>query len=233
VPTSAEHPGGAGAGSQGAAPWVPRAVLFDFAGVLTEPLTQVFLETAAQAGVAAEQLASVLLPMFMSGADSDLPAHRWERGEIGLDEFLAGLDPATADVARLLDPASPDYVIGRFRAHPGMVSFAGEVRAAGFRTAVVSNVVREWGPRWDEILGATAGFDEVIYSYEVGVRKPSRAIFDVVLGRLGVDAGEALYLEDSASMVAAAAGFGIRAIHVDDHDRAIAEARRICFPQPG
>ena len=126
-----------------------RAVLFDFAGVLTQPISEAFAVCAARAGVDEGLLRSVLVPMFMSAEDTDLPAHRLERGEISLEAFLATLDDDAAPVRRLLDPSSLSFVVGEFQPSLPMQRFAQELGAAGIKTAVVSNTVREWLPAWE------------------------------------------------------------------------------------
>lgn len=205
-----------------------RAVLFDFAGVLTQPIANAFAVGAARAGVSQDLLRSVLVPMFLSAEDSDLPAHQLERGEISLAAFLASLGDHASVVGPLLDPASPSFVVGEFRAAPDMLAFASEVHEAGMKTAVVSNTVREWEPRWAATLPDPAPFDELVYSSQVGIRKPNPAIFEIALAKLGVVPAEALVLDDSLGNTEAAEQLGLQAIHVTDHAAAIAEARQLC-----
>ena len=206
-----------------------RAVLFDFAGVLTQPIAEAFAVCAARAGVDESLLRSVLVPMFLSADDTDLPAHRLERGEISLETFLATLNGDAVPVRRLLDPASPSFVVGEFRPSLPMQAFAEELGQAGRRIAVVSNTVREWLPAWEAGLTDPGLFDALVYSSEVGTRKPSPAIFELTLAKLGIRPEEALVLDDSLANAMAARDMGMGAIHVTDHATAIAEARRVCF----
>ena len=54
-------------------------------------------------------------------------------------------------------------------------------------------------------------FDDVVISAEVGCRKPDPEIYQLALGRLGVEAEETLFIDDFAHNVAAARELGIRA----------------------
>ena len=54
-------------------------------------------------------------------------------------------------------------------------------------------------------------FDDVVISAEVGCRKPDPEIYQLALGRLGVEAEETLFIDDFAHNVAAARKLGIRA----------------------
>ena len=103
------------------------------------------------------------------------------------------------------------------------------VRAAGVRTAVISNsngTIRAVVTR----LGLVDRLDFVIDSAEEGVEKPDPRIFERALARAGVTAGEAAYIGDLYSVdVRGARGAGLRAVLLDpgrcwgerDCDRAV------------
>ena len=55
-----------------------RAVLFDFGGVLTEPMAPMFAAVAAAAGAEPAEVASLLVGSYHG---DDHPLHRLERGE--------------------------------------------------------------------------------------------------------------------------------------------------------
>ena len=76
-------------------------------------------------------------------------------------------------------------------------------------------------------------FDVVLFSCEVGLRKPNPAIYELALERLGVAAEAALFLDDFAAMAEGARRVGMTAIDVVDHDDAIAQARSLLgLPTP-
>lgn len=69
------------------------------------------------------------------------------------------------------------------------------LKARGLRLGVISN----WDSRLRRLLGslALAGeFEAIVVSCEVGVEKPSRAIFESALGTMGVRPGEAFHVGD-------------------------------------
>ena len=203
-----------------------KAVLFDVAGVLTAPIGPPFAAKALQAGLDLRELSSSALAAFAAPGDSDLPAHRIERGEISLEDFLSGLDPADRASRILMDPVSRYFVPPAFEGHAGMHELVRDVRNSGRRTAVISNVVQEWLPWWEASIPLDL-FDEVVYSCSVGLRKPNPAIYYHAVIRLGVEPQEALFLDDFEAMVDGARAIGMQAIHVQQHDRAIAEARTL------
>ena len=73
------------------------------------------------------------------------------------------------------------------------------VRAAGGRTAVVTNNVRELSHTWRPVLPLDELFDTVVDSCEVGLRKPNPAIYLLACERLGVAPERAVLLDDIES----------------------------------
>jgi putative hydrolase of the HAD superfamily len=62
-------------------------------------------------------------------------------------------------------------------------------------------------------LGLEATFSAVINSSEVGFAKPSAEIFQAALKAAGIEANEAIFIDDSLSNVQGAEALGIRAHH--------------------
>ncbi len=96
-----------------------------------------------------------------------------------------------------------------------MIAFLGSLRPR-LKTALLSNawsntrhVVRQ---RYDFL----DVFDVVVFSAEVGMRKPEAAIFHHILSRLEVEPQEAIFVDDLLPNVEAARALGIHAIHFRD-----------------
>lgn len=204
-----------------------EAVLFDVAGVLTEGFTHALVAEAIEAGADFGLLAEALLPVFAGEGDGDSPGNRLERGEISLEEFLVGLGAAEPHARMVIDPASPHFFGHQLGAKAAMHAFVDEVRAAGCKTAAMSNNVREWQPFWDAAMPPHDRFDAVVLSCRVGLRKPNPAIYRLALAQLNVEPAAAIFLDDFAAMAQGARDVGMTAIDVVDHDEAIAEARAL------
>ena len=204
-----------------------RAVLFDVGGVLTVPLRETLDIIAARGVVDVADAGRQFRETFIGGHDGDDPSHKLERGEMSMNDFLATLGDSQHAVWQLLHPDSPDSLHNNMTSHSGMHQLVDEARVAGYKTAIVSNIFNEYLVRWDEITNHVGRFDSVVYSCVIGMRKPNRAIFDFTLGALDVKADEAVLIDDSPEVIKAAAAIGLRTIRVDDHDEAIASARRL------
>jgi putative hydrolase of the HAD superfamily len=81
-----------------------------------------------------------------------------------------------------------------------------------YKLAVLSNApprLARWLADWD-ILHL---FDVVVCSGDEGMVKPNPRIYQLTLARLGVEPGEAVFIDDSVGHVEAARALGVHAIH--------------------
>src|SRR5207302_1315443 len=96
---------------------------------------------------------------------------------------------------------------------------------AGYRTALVTNNVAEFGDGWRQLIPVDELFELVVDSSQVGVRKPDPRIFRLALEQLdGVRPEQAVFLDDFEANVAGARQVGMHGIVVGEH-RAEALAR--------
>ena len=86
-------------------------------------------------------------------------------------------------------------------------------RAAGVRTAVLSNGVPEIMEVIERERAISTKFDTVVVSYEVGCAKPDAEIFELTLDRLGVAAADALFVDDREVNLDGARRVGLRTLH--------------------
>ncbi len=208
----------------------PHAILFDYGGVFTGPTFSAVDVLAHKLGTSA----AVLFELFLGpyDTDTDHPWHRLERGEIdlasadGLITKLCRDAGVAADLTSFLVAMAPTAGV-----RDEMVALAREVRAAGLRTALVTNNLAEFRDHWRRSLPLDDLFDVVVDSSEVGMRKPDLRIFTLTLARLGIaDPTAALFLDDFHGNVTAARRAGLRGLLVEpDPAAAIAEVRRLVF----
>jgi HAD superfamily hydrolase (TIGR01509 family) len=126
-----------------------------------------------------------------------------------------------------LDESACETLVGRIDAahaerhvwcgaDPEAARVVGELKRAGLLVAVISNT--EDGRLADSLAaaGLAGHFDLLVDSHLVGCRKPDPAIFRLALERLGVGAGEAVFVGDSyAHDALAARAAGMRAVLLD------------------
>lgn len=203
------------------------AVLFDFAGVITDDPFRTMGAAATGFGIDPKEFAAIAVGHGDYGA-GDHPWHQLERGEIELDEFNQRTDELARARGHDGFPPLPVELIlsGAMVVRPAMLELLADLRSAGIATAIVTNNVRALGAwrqlaDWDELV------DVVIDSCEVGMRKPEPRIFHHACAELGVRPSEAVFLDDMGANVEGAEAVGLNAMLVSDPVGAIAEVRRI------
>lgn len=200
--------------------------MFDAAGTLTIPLLDLFVRQVEGAPFDAEAAGMALYQAVQQEGDGASLPHRCERGEVGLEQLLAWVEARAAGASALVDPRSPHFLLGAVEWSQPMLALLADARAAGLATAIVSNQFSGWSDTFGAAV-ASLGADAALISCDVGLRKPDPAIFHLACARLGVAPGEALFLDDSAAMVAGATAAGLTAIHVTDHEAAATAARAL------
>lgn len=98
----------------------------------------------------------------------------------------------------------------------GTVEILDELRASGVRVAALSNWSAEKFPVARSRFEFLDWFEAIVISGEVGVSKPDERIYRHLLGRMGLDPGSTVFIDDSAANVAAAAELGMTALRFRD-----------------
>lgn len=183
-----------------------KALLIDFGGVLTSSVFDSFREYAG--GVGPDPLLVEQLFREDGLSQDALVAH--ETGKVPLEEFEiifaerlnhhgASVEPEGL-VAQLTSNLKPDEL---------MIEATRQVGAAGFPTVLVSNSLgyeAYEGYDLEELL------DHVILSGHVGVRKPSRRMYEMGAQAAGVSPGDCVMVDDLAQNISGAERLGMQGI---------------------
>jgi putative hydrolase of the HAD superfamily len=192
-----------------------EALLFDFGGVVTSSPFELMAKAGEEAGL--DPVAVLELLMGDYATDTDHPWHQLERGEIPVTEYGQYLAKAAKDADMPLDFGTLRGLFDKMAVHDNVVDAIRRFRGAGYRTALITNTVREAGEAWRALVPLAELFDVVIDSSEVGMRKPNPAIYHHTLRLLGnVPPERAVMLDDAPGNVAAAVAAGLHGILVGD-----------------
>jgi putative hydrolase of the HAD superfamily len=202
-----------------------RAVISDFGGVLTTPLLNSFLAFQDQTGIPAEALGRAM--QRIAERDGAHPLSQLERGKLPESQFL---DLMRAELATELghEPELHRFSEIYFEAldpNQPMIDLMRDLKARGYRMALLTNNVREWEPLWRAMLPVDEVFDLVVDSAFVGVRKPEPEIYELTLERLGGGIGTdaCLFVDDVEDNVATARELGMKVVHFRSNEQAIPE----------
>jgi HAD superfamily hydrolase (TIGR01549 family) len=133
---------------------------------------------------------------------------------------LATWDDNWADVRQKLSVSDADFEQLKIDFWLGdvwdesLVGFIASLRPR-FKTGVISNAL----PGTRENVLVQVGpetFDDLVFSYEVGIMKPAPEIYQRVLTRLGVSPAEAVFVDDFIENIHGAQAVGLQTIHFTD-----------------
>ena len=185
-----------------------EAVLFDLTGVIT---------SSPWPALRASGGGDLELIVGPYDRDTDHPWHQLERGEITIREWLPLVEKAAAEAGRELDLSPLQNLLQEMTVHTDVVAHIARLRADGYRTALVTNNVREGSATWRAMIAVDELFDVVVDSSAVGMRKPDPAIYRHTLDLLGgVTPERAVFLDDVEGNVVGARRAGLHAILVPD-----------------
>ena len=97
-----------------------------------------------------------------------------------------------------------------------------QLRQLNYHLSLLSNTSIAHYSKLREQYGFFDYFDELFLSYEIGVMKPSAAIFEHILSVLGTTADTVAFFDDGARNVEAAGQLGIQSFRVDSPDEIMA-----------
>ncbi|HUW04099.1 MAG TPA: HAD-IA family hydrolase [Acidimicrobiales bacterium] len=195
----------------------PTAVLFDFGGVITTSPFEAFARYEASHGLPDGFIRSI------NATDPDTNAWaRLERNEVDVDAFAPLFEAEAAALGQLVD------------AHEVLACLSGEIRpsmvialerlsghvALGLLTNNFVSVEGEGPPSMTRVLEL---FDVVIESSTAGCRKPDPRFYELALEGLGIDAEEAVFLDDLGVNLKPARAMGMATIKVADPEQALDE----------
>ncbi len=200
------------------------AVLFDIGGVFWASPYDALETLGDEVGADYATVHDIVLGPYER--DTDHPWHRLERGELNLDDARTQIMALATAEGLDLDPFRMLELIGSAGRDPfaAVIARTRQLRQDGYRTAAVTNNIREFADAWRAPIDADLLFDEIVDSSHEGIRKPDVRMFRLALERLGgVDAERTVFLDDTPSNIASAAGIGISGILVTDIGSALEE----------
>jgi putative hydrolase of the HAD superfamily len=182
-----------------------RAVILDYGDVISLP---------RDPRVLGEMAAIFKVPEDEFRKHYDFFRHDYDRGSFTAEGYWmrigekAGITPTSEEIMRLRDADVRMWA----RLNPTILRWADQLRAAGFKTAVLSNMHHDMVDRVQGNGEWSRRFDCLTLSSTIKMAKPEPEIFKYCLKSLGVAPQEALFIDDREPNVRAAEQVGIRGI---------------------
>lgn len=173
-----------------------KAIIFDCFGVLTTDTWRAFVDS---------------LPPEADIARAKELNHQLDAALITKDEFLEQVQEATGrkpdEVENMLD--------NEVAKNTALLDYIGELKE-DYLIGMISNVASDWIRKSFLTAEEQELFDEMIFSFEVGMTKPDRRIFMLACERLRVSTHEAVLIDDVGSYIEAAKREGLHGIVYQD-----------------
>jgi len=203
-----------------------RAVIFDYGNVICRPPTQQQLcDAAALCGLSVDDFVEAFWRK----------RREYDRGS----DARAYWQDIAESSGRVFDEALIAEMMRRevdfwSRFDDRVLSWTRDLRTAGLRTSILSNLPRTLGERLRSEAGFLDHFDQVTFSYELGFIKPEAQIYQHAIEGLEVEPAEALFLDDRPENVEGARAAGIHAeVFNNWEDFLERDCERYGLPAPG
>lgn len=197
------------------------AVLFDFGGVILSSPFEAFRAYEERAGLPVDIIRTI------NSTDPDANAWaRLERSEIDVATFVAEFEREAAALGHRVDGTEVISCL-RGELRPEMVEAVRRCKERHDVALLTNNIVSGDGGEVGEFAEVVAMFDVVIESSVVGCRKPETRFYEIALESLGIEADQAVFLDDLGINLKPAKALGMTTIKVGDPSVALDELETV------
>jgi putative hydrolase of the HAD superfamily len=192
-------------------------LIVDFGGVLTTDIFVSFRKFCEAEGLSPETVRD----RFLNDPEARRLLEELETGRMREAEF----EPAFAAVLEVESERLIDRLFGGMEPDTAMVEGVRAARAAGVRTAMLSN---SWGDDRYDRRQLQELFDAWVISGEVGIRKPDPAIYELAAERLGLPPEQCVFVDDLPGNLKPARAIGMATVvHRGDAAATLAEVSEL------
>ncbi|WP_406296500.1 HAD-IA family hydrolase [Embleya sp. NBC_00888] len=194
-------------------PHCKRHCLLDFSGVLTVGMREASRAFCVRSGLEPDAYHQAMRTnpvgqrLYTDIEIGRISQTEWNEGAAG----LLGLDPINL-MARLLADTRPE---------PRLIALTRQARAAGIKTALLSNSfgLDPYNPYRE--LGVADLFDVTVLSEQCGIAKPDPAIYRHTLDLLDLPGDACIFVDDQAINLPPAAALGLTTVHAQEPRRTV------------
>ncbi|MGC5000731.1 HAD family hydrolase [Streptomyces sp. DT195] len=195
------------------------AVIFDFGGVLTTPMDDTARHFAREVGLPDD---AYLHAVAVHPSGRRLYA-QLERGEISQEEWNTGIAALLGiDGTNLMGRA-----LATLRPEESVVAAAAAIRAAGLRTAILSNSMGLSPHNPYQPWALESAHDVLVFSEQHRLRKPEPPIYELTLELLGLQGPQCVFVDDNPANLLPAQQLGMTTIHATDPALTVARLQQL------
>lgn len=176
-----------------------KAIIFDCFGVLTADNWHAF---SSQLPEGIKQKARAL-------------NHEYDEGKITYNEFVEGVSEVTGAGRTAVEQSLQTGTAKNKK----LLDYTVDLKRRGFKIGLISNVATNWIEEEFLTDDEQRLFDTMVLSYKEGVTKPHPNIYKTALEKLGVEPGQAVFIDDIDRYCEAAREQGMKAIIYKDFEQ--------------
>lgn len=203
-------------------PRLPRAVIFDFGGVVfrwrpAQLMAQVLPQRAATADLAEHWKAQ-----FFQGYEGEWG--QFDSGLIDVPTLCRRMAQRTGlSEAEVL--AVVNAIPAELAPQAGTVALMARLKAAGHRLFYLSNMPAPYATHLERSHGFMADFEDGVFSSRVQTGKPGERIYRIALAQFGLAPEQALFIDDHPANIVAARAIGLPALLFTSPDQLAVDLR--------
>jgi HAD superfamily hydrolase (TIGR01549 family) len=148
-----------------------------------------------------------------------------DQGTVTREEFLQTLGKESGQL-----PEEVQAQLDGFEVYPSMFSLAKKLSET-YQVALLCNASSKIVDPLIEKQGFKEFCDPIIFSSDVGVAKPQPEIYELMLARLNVPAGQTIFIDDRESNIKGAQKVGIKGIHFHSFDQLVQDLAELGITQ--
>ncbi len=189
-----------------------RGIVWDYGGVLELSPIELMAEVARLLGVSRPELGEVYF-RYNHLAN----AHNMPWGEM-FAQVVAEFDNSTetqSKVTALIKRANEEKVL-----NTPLIEYIRTLKTRGYKLGILSNYSDGLRQRLAQ-QGILDLFNTVVVSGEVGMQKPSAEIFHHTFGLLGIEVGEAIFVDDTKKSLETAPEIGYHPVYFQNTEDCI------------
>jgi putative hydrolase of the HAD superfamily len=202
-----------------------RAIIFDLGGVLITdvPLKPIAEEFSKKSSLSAEEIHTHLYP-----------TEHWNLltlGKITEDEYWDDFLKAykISEKSEVRSDKLKEELKEKIRSALYPLKHSASIinlLKENYRLAILSNHAKEWSEYMKQKFDLFRFFDPIIFSCDVGLRKPDPRIYEAVLQKLKCSVNECVFIDDKKRNTDAAEKLGMKGIVFEEYSKLLEDLAR-------
>lgn len=151
---------------------------------------------------------------------------QFERGQLTNDEVIESFISCNPGIAKEIHEAF-DSVSGIMGTYDYTEEWIDAIKRAGYKIYCITNFTPAGYHQCYDKISFVEKFDGCIFSFQEGVVKPERKIYELLLERYNIKPEECVFIDDTPANVDSAKELGMHGIAFENYDDAIEKLREL------